>query len=83
MLSGRPSSQATFIKPCLPRSAKEPPAGSDWVHEIKHDGFRIMARRDGGRVRLYTRNGYDCADRFGQVVQAIFKHACALADEQN
>jgi hypothetical protein len=47
-----------FIEPCLPRAAAEPPAGQGWLHEIKHDGFRIMARRDGRGVRLFTRNGY-------------------------
>src|SRR5271154_3820260 len=51
-------------EPCLPRPAKEPPAGPGWIHEIKHDGFRIVAHRDGDRVRLVTRNGYDFADRF-------------------
>jgi len=30
-----------FIKPCLPFSAKMPPSGADWIHEIKHDGFRV------------------------------------------
>jgi ATP-dependent DNA ligase len=59
------------IQPCLPRPAKEPPAGSGWIHEIKHDGFRIMARRDETGVRLYTRNGYNFADRFPR------KHALA------
>jgi bifunctional non-homologous end joining protein LigD len=40
----RPSSDpAAFIEPCLPRPAKQPPAGRGWIHEIKHDGFRIMA----------------------------------------
>jgi bifunctional non-homologous end joining protein LigD len=53
-----------FIEPCLPRGAKQPPAGPGWIHEIKHDGYRIIAERDHGRVRLYTRNGYDFADRF-------------------
>jgi bifunctional non-homologous end joining protein LigD len=43
------------------------------VHEIKHDGFRIMARRDGNGVRLYTRNGYDFAGRFPQIVEAVSK----------
>jgi ATP-dependent DNA ligase len=38
-----------------------PPSGPGWIHEIKHDGFRILARRDAVGVRLYTRNGYDCA----------------------
>jgi bifunctional non-homologous end joining protein LigD len=41
------------------------------LHEIKHDGFRIMARRAGGHVRLFTRNGYDFADRFPKIVEAV------------
>ena len=56
---------------CLPRLAKEPPAGRDWIHEIKHDGFRIIARRDAAGVRLVTLNGYDFADRFPLIVEAI------------
>jgi bifunctional non-homologous end joining protein LigD len=60
-----------FIEPCLPRRTSEPPAGSGWLHEIKHDGFRIMARRAGGHVRLFTRNGYDFADRFPKIVEAV------------
>jgi ATP-dependent DNA ligase len=59
------------IQPCLPKPAKEPPAGPDWLHEIKHDGFRILARRDGNSVRPYTRNGYNFADRFPRIVKAI------------
>src|SRR5271156_2896546 len=43
-------------EPCLPRPAKEPPAGPGWIHEIKHDGFRIVAHRDGDRVRRVTAN---------------------------
>jgi bifunctional non-homologous end joining protein LigD len=52
MLS-RPRSRplSNFIEPCLPRRADKPPAGLDWIHEIKHDGFRIMARRDAAGVR--------------------------------
>jgi bifunctional non-homologous end joining protein LigD len=55
----------------LPRPAKEPPAGPGWIHEIKHDGFRIMARRDANGVRLFTRNGYDFAARFSGIVAAV------------
>jgi bifunctional non-homologous end joining protein LigD len=40
------------------------------VHEIKHDGFRLMVRREGSRVRLFTRGGHDWADRFPAVVGA-------------
>jgi ATP-dependent DNA ligase len=57
--------------PCLPRPAAEPPVGPGWLHEIKHDGFRILARRDARGVRLFTRNGYDFADRFSKIVEAV------------
>src|ERR1700727_616087 len=58
-------------RPCLPRPAVEPPSGPGLVHEIKHDGFRIMALRSEDRVRLFTRNGYDFAARFPKIVAAI------------
>jgi hypothetical protein len=48
---------AAIIEPSLLRSAKQPPEGRGWIHEIKHDGFRIMARRADGRVQLLTRKG--------------------------
>jgi len=59
------------IEPCLPRPATEPPSGPDWIHEIKHDGFRILARRDEAGVRLFTRNGYNFADRFPLIAKAV------------
>jgi ATP-dependent DNA ligase len=59
------------LEPCLPRPAKEPLAPPDWMNEIKHDGFRILARRDCNGVRLYTRNGYNFADRFLRIVDAV------------
>jgi ATP-dependent DNA ligase len=43
--------------PCLPTKTNKLPSGSQWLHEIKHDGFRIIARKDGDRVRLYSRPG--------------------------
>ena len=57
--------------PCLPRSAAQPPAEPGWVHEIKHDGFRILAHRRGRGIRPITRNGHDLADRFPLAVEAI------------
>ena len=42
-----------FVPPCLPIKGESPPAGRGWVHEIKHDGFRIIAHKIGPRVRLY------------------------------
>jgi len=60
-----------FIEPCLPSKAAAPPSGPLWVHEIKHDGYRLMvARRDGLRIRCFTRNGHDWADRFPAIVDA-------------
>jgi hypothetical protein len=46
------------------------PAGADWLHEIRHDGFRLMVRRDGDRVRLFTRNGHDWAVRYPAIAAA-------------
>jgi len=59
------------IKPCLPTFAPVPPASAGWLHEIKHDGFRMLAVRDGGRVQLISRRGLDWGDRFPAVVAAI------------
>jgi len=63
-------SQPRF-EPCLPRPTKEPPSGPGWIHEIKHDGFRILAHRQGPTIRLITRNGYDFSDRFLLIVDAV------------
>ena len=62
---------AGFIAPCLPTKAKTPPSGGLWLHEIKHDGFRIIARKSDDRVRLYSRPGNDLTDRFPLIVEAL------------
>ena len=48
--------RSTF-EPCIPMRGKVVPAGEDWIHEVKYDGFRLIVHRDGDRVRLLTRNG--------------------------
>src|SRR6516164_3236724 len=60
-----------IIEPCLPSPAKAPPSGPGWIHEIKHDGFRILARRDSSSVRLITRDGSDFTDRFPFIAMAL------------
>jgi len=45
-----------FCEPCLPSPAAKPPVGAAWLHEIKHDGFRMLVRRDAAGVRLFTRS---------------------------
>jgi ATP-dependent DNA ligase len=44
---------------CLPTAAKAVPAGPDWIHEIKYDGYRLRVERQGKIVRLITKNGHD------------------------
>jgi ATP-dependent DNA ligase len=60
-----------FIPPCLPTKAQQPPSGDAWLHEIKHDGFRVIARKDGPRVKLYSRPGNDLTYRFPLIVEAL------------
>jgi len=60
----------SFIPPCLPRLTANPPKGAGWIHEIKHDGFRMMVRRNSVGVRLFTRNGYDWTERYPLIRQA-------------
>ena len=60
-----------IIEPCLPSPAKAPPSGPGWLHEIKHDGFRILARRDRAGVRLITRAGNDFSSRFPFIAMAV------------
>jgi hypothetical protein len=65
------SSPLGFIEPCLPSPADQPPTGNGWIHEIKHDGFRLMARRDPIGIRLLTRNGYDWSPHYPAIVEAV------------
>jgi hypothetical protein len=44
-----------FVPPCIPTRAPNAPAGADWIHEIKHDGYRLQVQRNGYSVRLFTR----------------------------
>src|SRR5262245_57614952 len=62
---------AAFIAPCLPTKTDKPPSGSQWLHEIKHDGFRIIARKTGAQVRLYSRPGNDLTHRFPLIVGTL------------
>jgi bifunctional non-homologous end joining protein LigD len=61
---------AGFVIPAQPVVASKPPSGADWVHEIKHDGYRLIVRRDGAAVRLYTRNAVDLTARLPAIAAA-------------
>jgi bifunctional non-homologous end joining protein LigD len=75
---------AGFVAPCLPTSAPQPPSSALWLHEIKHDGFRLIARKSGNRVRLYSRPGNDLTKRFPLIVESLARlrpHSCIIDGE--
>jgi ATP-dependent DNA ligase len=59
---------------CIPTTGKVVPSGPEWFHEIKFDGYRLRVERDGDRVRLITRGGYDWTKRFPWIVEAALKN---------
>jgi ATP-dependent DNA ligase len=67
----RPAKRLGYIEPCIPTRASKPPAGPQWIHEIKHDGYRLIARKRGDRVSLFTRRGYDWTDRYPLIRNAV------------
>ncbi len=56
------------IAPALTTLVKAPPAGDEWIHEVKYDGYRTLCRIDTGAVRMYSRNAKDWTDKFGAIV---------------
>ena len=63
----------TFVEPSLASPCDRPPSGPKWVHEIKHDGYRIQARLDGGEVKLLTRKNLDWTKRFRAIEAALME----------
>src|SRR5436305_1919538 len=59
-----------FIEPCRPTKAVKPPSRPGWGHEVKHDGFGLMVRREGPAGRLLYPGGHDWANRFPAIVEA-------------
>jgi hypothetical protein len=66
---------AGSIIPAQPVMASTPPSGADWVDEIKHDGYRMIVRRDVPSVRLYSRNAHDWTERLSAIC------GCCPADQ--
>ncbi len=62
-----------IYEPCIPTRGTNARAGPDWLHEIKHDGYRLIVQREGKRVRLLTRRGYDWSDRDPLIAQAALR----------
>ena len=62
------------FEPCIPTCATKVPDRPEWLHEIKHDGYRLIVQREGKRVRLFTRNGHDWSDRFPLISEAALRN---------
>jgi bifunctional non-homologous end joining protein LigD len=67
------------IEPQLATAAAAPPHGGDWLHEIKFDGYRTMARIEAGAVQLITRSGLDWTKRYGDLSTAFARLPCKAA----
>src|SRR5690349_15705222 len=59
---------------CIPTRSTSVPSGPDWLHEVKYDGYRLRLERDGDRVRLITRGGYNWADRYPWIVESALRN---------
>ena len=67
----------TAFEPCIPTRGTKVPSGPDWIHEIKHDGYRLIVQREGKRVRLFTRNGHDWSDKYPLIAEAALRNRCS------
>jgi ATP-dependent DNA ligase len=68
-----------FVRPCEPTLVDHPPSGPGWLHEIKHDGFRVLAFKDGERTKVWSRRGADFTHRFARIAEAVHGLPCAEA----
>jgi bifunctional non-homologous end joining protein LigD len=66
-----PAGKPKFIAPMKPKLLEQPPTAGDWIYELKFDGFRVIAVKDGEKVNLVSRNGNELAARFPEVVEAV------------
>jgi bifunctional non-homologous end joining protein LigD len=75
----KPAKVPAFIAPQIPVLSAEPPTGSGWIHEVKHDGFRTLIGVSGKDARAFTRSGLDWSDKYQRVIQASRKLRCRSA----
>src|SRR6195256_3461775 len=70
---------AGFVVPCIPSVSKVAPSGPQWIHEIKHDGYRLIGRKANKRVRIFTRQGYEWTHKYPVIGRAMRKLSVASA----
>jgi bifunctional non-homologous end joining protein LigD len=68
-----------FVEPQLLTPIDHPPTGSDWIHEVKHDGYRTLLVIERCKARAYTRNGFEWSERYPGIVSAAAKLGCRAA----
>ncbi len=73
------ASRFSFIPPQLPSLTDQPPESSNWIHEVKHDGYRTMLLVRRGTALAYTRNGHDWSERYRGIITAARKLPCRTA----
>jgi bifunctional non-homologous end joining protein LigD len=70
--SGKKSELPASLKPVLATLVDSPPPEADqWIYEIKFDGYRLLARVENGKARLFTRNGNDWTSRLGDLAREM------------
>src|SRR6516225_8719933 len=74
--------EPAWIEPCIPSLVKTPPIGADWLHEIKHDGYRAISVIDRRRAQIFTRRGHDWSSRMPNIKAAfeVLKVKSAVID---
>jgi DNA ligase D-like protein (predicted ligase) len=75
----RVENKLRFIEPQLASPVDQPPEGKQWIHDIKHDGFRCQVLLERGWARVFTRNGHDWSDRYSSIVRAASNLRCRSA----
>lgn len=60
-----------FVRPALLTPADRPPSAPEWLHELKHDGWRLIARKDGTAVRLWSRNAREWSRSLVAIAEAL------------
>ena len=60
-------------RPSIPSIGTSVPVGEDWLHEIKHDGYRLLVRKDGDAVSIITRGGSDWTERYPLIVEGALR----------
>ena len=80
-VASRPGLPIAIAQPTV---ARQPPTGAGWLHEIKLDGYRLLAQRHGIGGRLLTRNGHDWSERYPAVLKplmALMVRSCLIDGE--